>query len=349
MEPLTHFLYGACLGRAGFNRKTALATATMTLAAEAPDIDILAYFNGPVFGFAHHRGITHTFLGTPFIAAAVVAFMYLLWWAWLCKRKRWQGRSPRWGWLFLCAWIAALSHLLLDFSNSYGLRPFMPASYKWYSWDIVFIIEPLLYLVLIGGLVLPSLFRLITEEVSSRRERMPGRAGAIAALILVVAVWGVRDYYHRRAVAILDSRLYHGAEPLRVSAVPYMLSPFRWYGIVETEAFFEQVEVDALAAEVDPQGRSQTRFKPEETEVTRAAKSTDLGRVYLDWAAYPITETEPQADGGYIVRFRDLRFMYPDQRRSALGAYVVLDKNLRPMAEAMGTGRARILTQQPPD
>ena len=36
MEPVTHFLTGACLGRSGFNRKTAYATLAMTLAAEAP-------------------------------------------------------------------------------------------------------------------------------------------------------------------------------------------------------------------------------------------------------------------------------------------------------------------------
>ena len=40
LEPITHFLTGAVLARAGFNRKTALATATMTLAAEAPDLDV---------------------------------------------------------------------------------------------------------------------------------------------------------------------------------------------------------------------------------------------------------------------------------------------------------------------
>ncbi|MFZ0299857.1 MAG: hypothetical protein WAM13_16010 [Candidatus Sulfotelmatobacter sp.] len=41
MEPITHFLTGACMGRAGLNRKTALATAVLTLAAEAPDLDVL--------------------------------------------------------------------------------------------------------------------------------------------------------------------------------------------------------------------------------------------------------------------------------------------------------------------
>ena len=33
MEPITHFMTGACLARAGFNRKAAYATLAMTLAA----------------------------------------------------------------------------------------------------------------------------------------------------------------------------------------------------------------------------------------------------------------------------------------------------------------------------
>ena len=68
MEPVTHFLTGACLGRSGFNRTTAYATLTMVLAAEAPDMDMFWGLRGPVAEFQHHRGITHTFLGAPFMA-----------------------------------------------------------------------------------------------------------------------------------------------------------------------------------------------------------------------------------------------------------------------------------------
>ena len=71
MEPVTHFLTGAVLSRAGFNRRTAYATLAMTLAAEAPDLDVLWGFRGPVAVLEHHRGITHTFLGAPFVALAV--------------------------------------------------------------------------------------------------------------------------------------------------------------------------------------------------------------------------------------------------------------------------------------
>ena len=75
MEPITHFLTGACIGRAGFNRKTACATIVATLAAEAADMDILWGLRGPVANLQHHRGITHTFLGAPFVAAVVVGLV----------------------------------------------------------------------------------------------------------------------------------------------------------------------------------------------------------------------------------------------------------------------------------
>ena len=42
MEPVTHLLTGACISRAGLNRTTGLATLTLVLAAEAPDLDGLA-------------------------------------------------------------------------------------------------------------------------------------------------------------------------------------------------------------------------------------------------------------------------------------------------------------------
>src|SRR5579875_3421811 len=77
MEPVTHVLTGACLSRAGLNRRAAYATLTMAIAAEFPDVDTLWSLQGPVAGFQHHRGITHTFLGLPVEAAIVVGLVYL--------------------------------------------------------------------------------------------------------------------------------------------------------------------------------------------------------------------------------------------------------------------------------
>ncbi len=356
LEPLTHFLTGACISRAaGLNRKTLLATTTCVLAAEAADLDVLWYFQGPISGFAHHRGITHTFVGLPFVAAVVVGFSYLLWLIKKHRPRKPAGASigpplpptPRWGLLYLFAVIAGLSHILLDFTNNYGVRPLEPFSYKWYSWDIIFIFEPLLYVFFFLGLAMPALFALINEEIGARRKPR-GRTGAVIALVLMVALWGFRDYHHRRAIAALNARLYHGAEPLRVSAYPYYLDPFKWYGVAETQNFFERVIVDSQTPEVDPAARSETRYKYEETPVTQAAKQTRLGRIYVGWAQYPMLEVE-QVEGrtqdidfagtGYLVRFYDLRFDYPDLMRRGgrtLAARLLLDSNLHEVAEWFG-------------
>src|SRR5208282_478983 len=78
MEPITHFLTGACIGRAGFNRKTAYATLAAVLAAEAADLDIFWGTAGPVEVLKHHRGITHTFWAVPVVAGVVVGAVWLL-------------------------------------------------------------------------------------------------------------------------------------------------------------------------------------------------------------------------------------------------------------------------------
>lgn len=325
------------MGRAGFNRKTALATATMTLAAEAPDLDVFGAVRGRVFAFAHHRGFTHSFLGLVLVSLVVVGFMYLVW--------RLRGRKtndpslpPRWGLLFVFAYVAGLSHILLDFTNNYGVRPFWPFSERWYSWDIVFIVEPVLLIALVLGLIVPGFVALINEEIGARQKGPRGRGAAITALIVVVLTWLVRDYEHRRALGALNARTYEQAAAIRVGAYPNMFTPFSWRGVVETKAFFALANVDSLKPDVDPGGDMDIRYKPEETPIATAAKNTLLGRVYLDWAKFPITETEVLAEGGYVVRFEDLRFEQAGMHsvRKPLACGIVLDRDLKVVKEFFG-------------
>lgn len=346
MEPVTHFLTGACLGRAGLNRKTALATVTLTLAAEAPDIDILWYLKGSTEGFAHHRGFTHTFLGIPAMAALAVGIVWLVRWIFLKLRKgrglksRYPRPPIRWWLLYVYACIALLSHLLLDFTNNYGLRPFFPFNPKWYAWSIVFIVEPVLLAALTIGLIMPPLFGLISSEVGARQKAPRGRGWAIFALLAMIATWGVRDFEHRRALAAMNAVDYRNEQAIRTMASPRMITPFQWSGIVETRDFFETVPVDSLAPEVDPQNEAVVYYKPPETDMSLAAKRTYLGRVYLDWAAFPYLEIEqlqaPQ--NGSLVRFSDLRFAYMKRRsKSPLGACMILDSQLREISGGFRT------------
>jgi inner membrane protein len=332
-------LTGACLSRAGLNRTTGLATLTMVLAAEAPDADVLWYFRGSVAGLQHHRGITHSIAGAAMMAVLVVGFVYGLYriWPWLRRRVK---TPVKWGPLFLYACIGGWVHLFQDFTNNYGVRPFAPFSEKWISWDIVFIIDPVMLIALFLGLVMPALFGLISDEVGAAKTKFRGRGGAIFALSMLMLLILVRDFQHRRAVTALKSLTYNGEEPLRASAFPKEIDLFAWNGVIETRDFLELLPVDSKAGDVDPHNLAVVRYKPEETPVTLAAKKSWLGRVYLDWAQYPFVETERLEGNRYKVNFRDLRFTSAEalrlRRQGPLTGYVILDPQLR--VEDQGTG-----------
>ncbi|HUD21584.1 MAG TPA: metal-dependent hydrolase [Acidobacteriaceae bacterium] len=362
MEPITHFMTGACLARAGFNRKAAYATLAMTLAAEAPDLDVLWSANGPVAALQHHRGITHTLIGLPFDGLIVLSAVWLVH-LWRVRRARAEVNKPgtdasdadtsgsrdsviarpltvapvRWGLLYGFVLIALLSHLLLDWTNNYGLRPFFPFNAHWYAASICFIFEPVLFAVLLMALIAPALFALIGGEVGARRETFRGRGWAIFALFAMVALWGWRAVEHNAAVQLASTASYGPAETtgalagsdsaqqivsakiLRVTASPYPGNPYRWHTVVETPQYYQMASVDTLPSTVATDPEQDLFYKPASTPAILVAKRSWLGEVYLDWSSWPVvTEMGPTAPidapagtpDWTAVRFMDLRFLY---------------------------------------
>jgi inner membrane protein len=204
-------------------------------------------------------------------------------------------------------------------------------------------------------LVVPSIFGLIDKEIGARPRGPRGCVAATLALAGVALIWGLRDYEHRRAVNALESRSYNGADPIRASAYPKPIDPFHWDGVVETHDFFALAPVDSLAPEVDPDGRLEIRYKPEETPVTLAAKNSYIGRAFLDWARYPITETETlqPPEQGWIVLFQDLRYagiprsLTGRPGRGALSKAVKIDKNLQVVGDVYATGKGQVVVPEP--
>ncbi len=314
MEPLTHLMTGACMARAGLNRKAAYATLTMTLAAEMPDLDtvfgVVGPHAGPVAALEHHRGITHTFVGLPVEAALLIGVIWILH-RWRVRRGKTTVAPVRWGLLYLFALLALLSHLLLDWTNNYGVRPFFPFDAHWYAGSLVFIFEPVLFVALLLALVMPWFFGLIGSEVGARRERFRGRGWAIVALTVMVGLWGLRWVEHDEALLLTSREPFDGAAKLRLYASPYPTNPFRWHTIVETPESFETATVDTWSDVVTPDGPGSIVNKPPTTLATLAAKRSWLGRVYLDWSSWPVVEqTAVAPDGFATVSFRDLRFDY---------------------------------------
>ena len=326
MDNLTHTLTAIAISQTGLNRKTRYATATLILAGNIPDIDIVAGFWGNIDYIKYHRGLMHSLIGIVVLAFLVWGLMY-----WLGKRakpKPGLPLNPRW--LLLAAFLGTGSHLLLDFTNAYGVRPFLPFSGRWYAWDIMFILDPLLLALLILGLGLPWVLRMVSEEVGGSKGRWV--SGAIFSLAALVALWGVRDLAHRRAMEILDSHNYSGEAPRRYSALPVMVNPFAWVGVVETDSSFHVVGVNALDTGGEPEQLG-TFPKPQPSDALSAAMKSRAGEIMLDFSRYPWAQVEA-SDDGYQVSICDLRFFNPAAHSRGFTLEMELDKNLRPRSQA---------------
>jgi len=339
MEPVTHFLTGACIGRAGLNRTTAYCTLATVLAAEAPDIDILWSIDGPIEGFKHHRGITHTFLGAPFMAAAVVGLVALVYLYAERRRKRalarlalppgapiparLQPKQIHWGWLYFSALIASFSHILLDWTNNYGVRPFFPFNPRWYAGSFVFIADPILLALLLAAVIIPWILGLADSEIGARRAPFRGRSWAIFALCGMVLVWALRLSQQSQARALLENVQVTAQPATRIALEPYPFSPFRWHAVLETPSAFQTAEIDTRSGQIASEPATDAFFKPPITPAVEAAKQSELGRIYLDWSSWPVVRDlgpqpipyldAPQLPAGgtwTTVEFSDLRFDY---------------------------------------
>ncbi|MGO9323878.1 MAG: metal-dependent hydrolase [Terracidiphilus sp.] len=347
MEPVTHFLTGACLGRAGFNRKTAYATLAAVLAAEAADLDILWGLRGPVDELKHHRGITHTFWAVPVVAGVVVGAIALLH-LWREKRRHRRDaavstqpdalvqnakappaqppaiQSVHWGWLYLTACVAALSHILLDWTNNYGVRPFFPLNPHWYAGSFMFIVEPILYGLFFLAFVMPWLLSLADREIGARRTQFRGQGWAILALTGMLILGCVRWAEHAQALVILGNTNLASEPANRTAAEPYPVNPFRWHAILETPDFYQTAEINTWSDSIDSDSQRDVLYKPADTPAVEAAKRTPLGQVYLDWGTWAEVrdvgqEPAPGMDPPKLppnrswttVEFTDLRFDYP--------------------------------------
>jgi inner membrane protein len=171
MDNLAHTLVGLAAAKAGLERASPYATAVCVVAANAPDADIAATLKGRWFYLQHHRGITHSIAGTLALALLVPLIFYAA--EKLIARARGVPARIRLRGLVFASALASATHPLLDWTNSYGVRPFLPWSGQWYYGDLVFIIDPWLWLVLGGAAFLAT-------------ARTPRRTALWSALALVL-------------------------------------------------------------------------------------------------------------------------------------------------------------------
>ncbi len=299
--------------------------AMIVVCGVAPDLDYASYFGGAAAFLRFHRTALHSIAGAALMACAIASAF-----CWLDrKRPRAGSFAPLTYWAAFAACCAgAALHLALDLSGSGGVQLLWPFRAGWFSWDIAPWFDPWILAILIAGLLLPHLFRLISEEIGERRKSPVGRGAAIATLLLLAAYLGARADLHGRAMGLLLSREYHGREPLSAGAFPTTLSPWDWRGVVSTDNTIEEVDVPLGAgADFDPD-ESLTQYKPEDSPALEAGQQTAAARRFLGYARFPLASVS-RLEEGYRFELRDLRFPASDTSAENMIVRVDFDSSLR--------------------
>lgn len=295
MDPLCHTLVGGALAESGLKRRTRLGAATLLIGANIPDVDIAAALTGNDLGF--RRGWTHGVLA--WVTLPVVLTGIMLMWNRI-RPARGSGRRVVPWQLLLLASISVLTHPLLDWLNTYGVRLLMPFSERWFYGDSVFIVDPWLWLLLSGGMV--------WSRVLARRGRnpapRPARGGLALAVIYIACMVGGTAAGRQVAAKDLGLDSAPGTRALMVEPVP--LNPFRrrvvlaesdryWFGEIH---WWPQPRME-LSGDYVLKGFDDPRVA--------LVEPTEASRELLEWARFPYYVVEG-APGDRRVRLDDARY-----------------------------------------
>jgi inner membrane protein len=298
MDNLTHMLAGAVLARAGLGRRTPLAMPTLLLAANLPDLDVLAYLRDPLFALTFRRGWTHGVLAMAVLPLALAGGM-AAWDRLVRRRRRPDGAPAPFRELLLLSFAGVLSHPLLDLLNTYGVRLLMPFSGRWFYGDTLFIVDPWLW----GLLGLAWALPVVESRRDGARPSGNGRArsGRIVgglAVLYIGMMFGLGRFAtaaSARGVAAL------GLDPDRLMASPVPLHPlrrsvlvdlgdsYRWGSYAWGQSGF------MLAAGSIPKNLERPEIAP--------LLERPEARAFLGWSRFPAAVWAPAG-----VRLYDLRY-----------------------------------------
>jgi inner membrane protein len=286
MDNVTHSLVGLMMARVSGRNAW-----MMVVAANLPDVDIISWAGGSLTFLEYHRGIMHSLTAAPLIALIPML---------LFRSRTWQSYA-------MCL-AAVLSHLALDWTNTYGIRMLLPFSGRWLHLDMTDVVDPWILLALLVAVAAPALAGLVSSEIGAKKSSGAKRGWAWAALAFLTAYEGGRFAAHQRALEVMGARLYSGKQASRLSAIPSRWTPVQWRGVAEGDAYVVNVPVD-LSAQFDPSdGRIDYTSPPNET-----ALKTRAFEVFSKFDQLPFWKTEKLADGTTEVQLIDMRFGTPER------------------------------------
>jgi len=354
---VTHTLVGATLAETRLARAVRLGPAALIVGANLPDVDVLSFVGGADFALGFRRGWTHGVLAMLVLPPLLTAALLLAHRVARRRRAR-RGLAPRptvdpRRLLFL-SYIAVISHPLLDWLNTYGVRLLMPFDGRWYYGDALFIVDPWLWLALGGALLLARAGRgpgwiagiavasavvlgsgvagagartawlagvalLITLRLALGGRLRGGRTALVGLCLAGVYVAAMVVSGSRAATWVRGELARRGIEDVgRLMVGPLPVDPFRRDVLAEVPGGYRYGRLDLL-------DRASFALKPPLLEkpppaVVDASLRAAEVRGAVSWMRFPFAEIDERPDG-YTVYLLDAR--YVRRRTDGFGSAVL--------------------------
>jgi inner membrane protein len=219
---------------------------------------------------------------------------------------------------FVLALLVMATHPALDYSNPYGLRPFLPFDGTWYYGDALFILDPLIDFILLLGIVVGACFK--------RAKRAMAYVSMLVALVYI----GARINARNTARHELEGYASKTTDYRALAVLPRFMNMRMWDGIIGTEDSVVKTRIDTETGTITEVARL---AKIENTKIIDAAAATRTAKAILGFARFPVTRVHG-TENGYRVTFLDFRF-YDEVNHMSFAADVELDHSMNVISESL--------------
>ncbi|HMF70690.1 MAG TPA: metal-dependent hydrolase [Flavitalea sp.] len=220
MDSLTHIALGSCIGEVMLGKKLGRkAIFWGIIGASLPDIDALeGFFLTIPQDLIAHRGITHSFLFALLVSWAL---------AFLCI-KLYKKRDVEFWKFYLFFLLQILLHDLLDSCNAYGTGLLEPFSSERFSFNLLYVADPLFSV----WTILATLFILFYRMNTRIQKRVATVALALTAIYIGISI-NNKLLTNGHLTTSLEKK---GINPIRYFSTPTPFNNMLWYAVADVDS-----------------------------------------------------------------------------------------------------------------
>ncbi len=307
MDTVTQIVLGSAIAEAGFRKKLgAKAVVFGGVCGLLPDLDIITRLQGTWQYLQHHRGISHSI----FFLTLLTPIMGYLGYRYLGKKTYFLT------WLWL-AFLALVTHPILDLFTSYGTQLLFPLTSQKLAIDAISIMDPIYTLLLFCSLFIGCL------KIFSYDFR---RNFAIAMLFLSTSYIGFGYLQSQKAISLAQRQLLSENRSIaKIRVTPSLFNIFVWRIIAQDNQENFQI---GIVSTLNPRPIVFCSVIKEKHPLVIEALDTEKGKIFQNFSMGLLSARVESNSEGYRVYLLDMRYgLVNDPSQNVFGAVFDFDKN----------------------